>query len=314
MRTSPTPRPDSSPSAAPQYGAPPLLAACWTWAGDAAPGLPGPASVEHILERLRATARAGWDGVGFEENDLAVLRADLGFEALAAALTAQGLVHREVEFLDGWWRQDDPTEIEELLLEAAGALGARILKAGAPLREELDELGPDLVAARLRELGERVAPHGATVALEAMGIPGALRIEEVLDLLALADHRSCGAVVDAFQLARAGTTPGERRELDWSRVVSIELGDGIGTGFDIPERCLPGDGDLGLPEFIRDVRHSGWTGYWGVEIISSELRALPQPEGVRRVRQGVLDAMDRAEALDAPPHPAPSAPRGEQLR
>lgn len=279
--------------ASPESAAPRLLAACWTWAGDAAPGRPADESADDVMARIGAAARAGWDGLGFNDHDLALMRGSIGFAALREALDDRGIGLVEVEFLGDWWLGDSAQDPEELLLEAAHVLGARLVKAGVPHREVLDALGADVVAARLRALGDRASQAGTRVALEAMGVPGALHITDVDDLLTRADHPACGAVVDNFQLARVGTTREQLRELDWERVFSVELGDGIGSGFDIAERCLPGDGDIGLETFIGDVVERGWHDCWGVEIISSRLRALPQPEGVRRVRDGVLAAFAR---------------------
>jgi sugar phosphate isomerase/epimerase len=279
--------------ASPETTVPRLLAACWTWAGDAAPGHPADESAADVLARIESAAQAGWDGLGFNDHDLALVRGSIGFAALRKALDDRGIDLVEVEFLGDWWRGDGAQDLEALLLEAAHALGARLVKAGVPHREQLDDLGADVVLARLRALGDRAAQAGTRVALEAMGVPGALHITDVDGLLARADHPACGAVVDNFQLARVGTTREQLRELDWERVFSVELGDGIGAGFDIAERCLPGDGDIGLEAFIGDVAERGWGDCWGVEIISSQLRGLPQPEGVRRVRDGVLAAFAR---------------------
>lgn len=277
-----------------------LLAACWTWAGDAAPGRPGPAEIDALLDRVRAAAAAGWDGLGFHEADLGTVRDTIGLTHLGEMLSEARIGLVEVEFLDGWWRPDrdrtaESLSLETALLEAASALEARLIKAGAPTQEELSDLGPDRVAARLAALGGRAEQAGTRVGVEAMGVPGALTIHEVVDLVARADSSSCGAVVDNFQLAARGTSREELVALDWEHVVSIELGDGIVEAGQLAERCLPGEGDLDLPAFVRDVSALGWTGCWGVEIISSQLRRLPQSEGVRRVREGILEVFARAE-------------------
>jgi sugar phosphate isomerase/epimerase len=284
-----TPTPTTPPQETPD-----LLAACWTWAGDAGPGAPGPADIDDLLARVRAAAAAGWTGLGFHDQDLRTAREAIGFDGLLAVLRGEGITEVEVEFLGDWWREDADAGAEALLLEAAAALGARTLKAGVPSREELDDLGHLVVASRLERLGDRAERAGTRGVLEAMGVPGALRIDEVVGLLAHADSPGCGAVVDLFQLACAGTDVELLRELDWSRVGSIEIGDARGSGEAITERCLPGDGDLDLPGFLGLVRSLGWTEPWGVEIISSELRRLPQPEGVRLVHERMRAALAAA--------------------
>lgn len=279
---------------APPSVRPRLVAACWTWAGDAEPGRPGPADIDDVLDRVRAASGAGWDGLGFHDHDLATVRETIGFPGLREVLRDAGIDIVEVEFLDDWWRADADPGIEALLLDAAGALGARLIKAGVPSHEELADIGAEVVASRLARLGDRAGQSGTQVALEAMGEPGTLDITEVVELVSHAASPFCGAVVDNFQLAKVSTSRSELCDLDWSRVLSVELGDATGSGHDITERCIPGDGDIALPAFIRDVEELGWTGYWGVEIISSQLRELPQREGVRLVRDRILAAFTAA--------------------
>lgn len=279
---------------APPSVRPRLVAACWTWAGDAEPGRPGPADIDDVLDRVRAASGAGWDGLGFHDHDLATVRETIGFPGLREVLRDAGIDIVEVEFLDDWWRADADPGIEALLLDAAGALGARLIKAGVPSHEELADIGAEVVASRLARLGDRAGQSGTQVALEAMGEPGTLDITEVVELVSHAASPFCGAVVDNFQLAKVSTSRSELCDLDWSRVLSVELGDATGSGHDITERCIPGDGDIALPAFIRDVEELGWTGCWGVEIISSQLRELPQREGVRLVRDRILAAFTAA--------------------
>src|SRR5690625_2645434 len=177
----PEERGDMTTRTAPPSVRPRLVAACWTWAGDAEPGRPGPADIDDVLDRVRAASGAGWDGLGFHDHDLATVRETIGFPGLREVLRDAGIDIVEVEFLDDWWRADADPGIEALLLDAAVALGARLIKAGVPSHEELADIGAEVVASRLARLGDRAGQSGTQVALEAMGEPGTLDITEVIE-------------------------------------------------------------------------------------------------------------------------------------
>ena len=58
-------------------------------------------------------------------------------------------------------------------------------------------------------------------------------------------------------------------------------------------RRVCGEGDFDVAGFINAVRDLGWTGPWGVEDMSTEFRALPVREALRRARDGVLAMLRR---------------------
>ena len=71
----------------------------------------------------------------------------------------------------------------------------------------------------------------------------------------------------------------------------------MGTLWDdtINNRLFPGDGDFDTPGFINAVAPLGFTGPWGVEIISEQLRAMPLEAGLRQVRAAVERSFYAAE-------------------
>ena len=113
---------------------PDLLATCWTSAGDVVPGRNGDVSPLSVAERVEAVANAGYRGFGIAAPDLAVVRATIGYSALAQQLEQNGLRHVEVEYLQDWWTTGDRRRasdgVREALLEAAAELGADHVKVG----------------------------------------------------------------------------------------------------------------------------------------------------------------------------------------
>ena len=70
----------------------------------------------------------------------------------------------------------------------------------------------------------------------------------------------------------------------------------------INRRQLPGEGEFPIAEYVAVLRELGYDGPWGVEVLSEELRSLPD-----RARSSTEPTRRRARS--SPPHQkgAPSA-------
>ena len=83
---------------------------------------------------------------------------------------------------------------------------------------------------------------------------------------------------------RAGTPPAELAAVPLRHIVGVELNDAdadqVGTLFEdtVNRRRLCGEGAFDLQGCIRALRAAGWTGPWGVEILSEQFRRLPVRE------------------------------------
>lgn len=289
----------------------PLVASCWTSAGDALPAGDRERSPLPLAERVRAIAGTGWVGLGLLHADLDGLGAD-GLSDLADLVGAQGLAHVEVELLDGWWDDDDSAWRPRwgLLLAAARALGAAFVKATPPPAGRTGDLAP-----RLRALAEEAAAAGTRLALEPLPWSAVDSVPAGADLARAVDHPAFGLVVDAWHVFRAGTSledlaaalaPGPR-----SVVVGVELDDAdadvVGTLLEDTRdhRRYCGEGSFDLPGFVRVLRASGFEGPWGVEALSAEHRALPLDEALVRARDAAL-AVLLSPLTDPPTDPQPA--------
>src|ERR1700750_2095807 len=103
-----------------------LLATCWTHAGDAMPVRAHHLSPVDLRVRAEAVAAAGYTGIGFTIDDLDAAKTTYGLAQGRRICDDLGLIHREVELLDGWWttggrrRESDRTRMS--LLAAAEVL------------------------------------------------------------------------------------------------------------------------------------------------------------------------------------------------
>ncbi len=263
-----------------------FVATCWTSAGDAAPLRSPETSPVPLPERIEALAATGWSGFGLVLDDLRAAQASMGFAHLNDLVRSHGLTHVEVELLARWW---EPRKVWgadwELLLDAAVALGAPFVKIGSDVGDPPADLG--FMVEPLRTLAEEAAARGTRVALEPVAFTLVDTIPRGADLVREVGHPACGLSVDFWHVYRTGTTLEElRNALTADQVFGVELND----AFDEPEGTLfedtrdnrryLGQGTQDVAGFIRTMRDIGFTGPWGVEILSAEHRATPVKEAL----------------------------------
>jgi sugar phosphate isomerase/epimerase len=99
---------------------------------------------------------------------------------------------------------------------------------------------------------------------------------------------NCGLVVDYWHVFRAGTTLDELADsLQPEQIFGVELNDADeeirGSLFEDTRdnRRLCGQGDQDVTGFIDALKSLGFSGPWGVEILSKEHRALPVQDALR---------------------------------
>ncbi|WP_053383227.1 sugar phosphate isomerase/epimerase family protein [Leucobacter celer] len=269
-----------------------LLATSWTSAGDAAPQRGDEVSPVPIVERIGDLVRAGWSGIGLVNADLQYAKREMGLPALREAIDQAGLRFREVEIIADWWtdgeRRERADRLRDDLFEAAAELGAQRIKVMACL----DESAPprDVFVRELRELSRRAADAGVVLALEPMPFSSNVAtLDEGVRLLEDVGHAAAGLTIDTWHVFRAGTPYERIPEIVPSELVAVvEINDcaaqpvGSLWADTVDNRRLPGQGDADTAEFVRWIAATGFTGPWGVEIISEELRNLPVSVGLER--------------------------------
>lgn len=269
----------------------PLLATCWTSAGDAAPQRGDERSPLSLRGRIETAASSGWSGFGLVHADLAAFREQHSLSELHSILRDNGMRYVELEFLGDWWmtgaRREASDRIRADLLEAAEELGALTVKVAAAMDSEPE---PEVFLAELNRLATEAAARGTRVALEPMPFSTNVRtLDDGVRILEALGNPSAGLCVDIWHVFRSGTDYARVAELKAEQVFVVELDDGAaqpeGTLWDdtVDRRRYPGRGDFGVEGFIEAVLSTGFSGPWGVEIISDEHRALPIGESLPRL-------------------------------
>ncbi|MFV0407930.1 MAG: sugar phosphate isomerase/epimerase family protein [Propioniciclava sp.] len=287
-----------------QTTTPPLLATCWTSAGNAAPQVGDERSPHDLAERMRAAVATGWRGFGLVHADLVAFREQHGLPALRAVAADAGIERIELEFIGDWWTTGERRRASDLvrrdLFEAAALLEVPVVKIAAAMDEPPPE---DLLLTELDQIANEAREHGTRVAIEPM--PFATNIRTLADgsrLLQAVGNPNVGLVVDTWHVYRAGTDYRQIPELiTGQEIFVLELDDGaaepVGSLWDdtIDRRRYPGQGAFDVPAFIGAIRQTGYDGYWGVEIISADHRARPIDEGLADVAAATRACFAAAE-------------------
>ncbi|WP_413802518.1 sugar phosphate isomerase/epimerase family protein [Streptomyces iranensis] len=270
-----------------------LIATCWTTAGACEPLSSDDRSPLPIRQRVEAASEAGFRGFGIRHGDLREVEETLGFSAFRRMLDDHGMVHVELEFLGGW-SSDDPevrsasAVLRADLLRAAEALGARHIKVGGVLAAEGGTLDTDRVATRFARLAEDAAQAGTMVGLEPMPFFEIRTPQIAQEIVEKAGHPSGGLFLDVWHVARAGVDYEDIAALSARQIVGVELDDAsqciVGTLWEDTHnaRLFPGEGDLNVKSFVSAVKRTGYTGPFGIEMLSSDFRKLPLAEAVQR--------------------------------
>jgi len=257
-----------------------------------------------MLDRIQIAGEAGFTGFGFVLADLEGIASEGMWGDVQAALDAAGITWIELEILQGWWVPPDGERREyelqkRLLFDASDRLEAFRLKvAGDVINLEPPDL--DSWAKRLNELCREADDHGLRVAVEFLKFSNIPDLATAADLVKRADHPGAGVMIDSWHVDRSGTSPEEVAKLPLEYLGGVELDDGsttpVGTAYEdtVNNRVYLGRGEFRNRELIEAVASVGWSGPWGVEIISVEHRS-------RELRESLPDviATTRAALLSA---------------
>jgi sugar phosphate isomerase/epimerase len=274
-----------------------LVATAWTSAGDTSPIRVPATSPVPIGERVAAVAAAGFVGLGLIADDLAAIRASIGFAGLRGLIADAGLTHVEIELLERWWiprgESGHTYDVRDLLFEAADVLAPTFIKIGSDLGPRTTH--PESLIAPLRELADQAAGRGTRVAIEAMPFSIISSVPMGAEIVTAADHPAVGLLIDAWHVFRADASLEDLRDsLTPEMIFGVELDDAtaevVGNLFEdtLNHRLLCGEGSFDLRGFVALLRDKGFDGPWGIEILSASFRQLPVPQALKLAAASTL--------------------------
>jgi sugar phosphate isomerase/epimerase len=268
----------------------PLVATAWTSAGAVSPTDNPAVSPVPIGERIAAVAAAGYCGLGLVADDLAAIRDSIGFVCLRDMIADAGLTHVEIELIERWWvprgEAGHTYAVRDLLFDAADVLSSAFVKIGSENGPVTSD--PFALVDPLRELADQAAAHGTRIAIETMPFSVIATVPMGVEIISAAAHPAVGLLIDAWHVFRAGTSLDMLAEvLSPELIFGVELDDAapavVGTLFEdtVDRRLLCGEGSFDLTGLVVILRDKGFDGPWGVEILSTEFRALPVDQALK---------------------------------
>jgi sugar phosphate isomerase/epimerase len=270
-----------------------LVALYWTVSGPVEVHVGREWSLFDWADRCAEAAKVGFSGIGIWHADLQHVLETRTLADMKRIFDAAGLRYLELEFLMEWFldpadeRRAASDAIRELLLGAAGELGAHHIKVGnipgTPC--ELSQ-----VTERFGELcAEAAGRTDAKIVYEFMPFDANVRsIDAALAVVEGAAAPNGGIAIDTWHMAKLAIPPDELRRIPLRYLSWVELSDGLSESMDdlvdetVNHRRLPGEGEFDLRAYIEACEDQGYTGPWGVEMLSEDLRNRPLEDILRR--------------------------------
>ena len=257
-----------------------LMNLFWTTAGIF-PGQ-GEISPYDFKDRVEATARSGFKGIGIWHTDLEHCMLHRSLKEMKMILDDNGMKYVELEFLTDWFldgaRRAESDSRKKRLFEASEALHAKHVKVG-------DFYNATCPLPRITEafavLCKEAVNYGATIGFEIMGCAMIDNIKDAVSMVKTAGAKNGGLIIDIYQVANLGMTYEEISGIPLEYLTGVELNDGILPGspdHDPSNRRFCGEGEYDIKGFINCVKSMGYNGPWGVEVIAEKLAMLPLKE------------------------------------
>jgi sugar phosphate isomerase/epimerase len=177
----------------------------------------------------------------------------------------------------------DPARFERVLVDAE-RLCAAAETIGCPTVQLLPLCGLEgrawpevrrLTAANLARVAAVGLRHGVRFQLEPVAWSPVHSLAAALAVREAAGSANVGVVIDFWHLAAGGeTVPADVAALDASLIYGVHFCDGFlhrpGTPWNegALRGCLPGDGEVPVPAWVKAVRATGYDGAWSCELYS----------------------------------------------
>lgn len=274
-----------------------------------------------LQEKLEAIAAAGFRAVEIFENDLIAfpgspqdvrrMCADLGL----TIVTCQPF--RDFEGMPEGRRQRtfDRAERKFDLLQELGTDLLFVCSSVSP--EALP--GIDRIAADFHELGERAKRRGLRVGYEALAWGRHINdYRDAWEVVRRAGHDNVGLILDSFHVLSRKTELSSMTRIPSDRIFFVQAADAPVLEMDYLSwsrhwRCMPGQGELPLGDFMDCLAATGYRGYLSLEIFNDRFRAGSARSVALDGHRSLIVLLDEASrrsgaqlsTLAAMPPPAP---------
>lgn len=243
----------------------------------------------NLREKLATIARVGFDGIEIFEQDFI---ADMGTpREIGAMIRDHGLEitlfqpFRDFEGLTGDARKR-AFDRARFKFDTMVELGTDLILVCSSVHP--DALGGiDRAADDFRELGKIAAERNLRVGYEALAWGRHVNDHrDAWEIVRRADHPNVGLILDSFHTLARKIDPDTIRRIPSDKIFFVQLADAPLIDMDLLYwsrhfRCMPGEGDLAVPEFMCAVAATGYDGPVSLEIFNDQFRG-GHPEGLAR--------------------------------
>jgi len=266
-----------------------LVASYWTIAGDVHPHSPTEYSPYDFKDRVVAASKAGFRGIGIKEADLEHILERRSLKEMKHILDDNGIRHVELEFITDWFfdgeKKNRSDRTRNLLMKAAEALEARHIKVGdfdmntVPMPRLIESFAALCAAAE---------NHGTRILFELIVDAMIRTLPETLEMVSGADAKNGGIMIDLWHIVKLGIPYDDVARIPARYLLGVEINDGtLKCPWSLHEdtinhRKLCGEGEFDVKGFVSCLLKAGYTGPWGIEVLSQDLRKKPLAEAAAR--------------------------------
>src|ERR1700722_12282584 len=279
-------------------------------------------SISGTLEsKLRAIARAGFDGVEIFENDLLTSQGSAREAgALMRSLGLKCTLFQPFRDFEGMPDALRPRVFERIerkfdLMQELGTDLLLVCSNVSPI--SLGDRGR--IVADFLELGERAAQRNLRVGYEALAWGRHVADHrDAWSIVREVNHPAIGLVLDSFH-SLARNIPNESlREIDPARIFIVQLADAPLMQMDFLSwsrhfRCMPAQGELPIVDYVATLLERGYTGVLSLEIFNDRFRSSSASEVALDGHRALTFLYDQV-ARRLAPRIAPELPSRARVR
>lgn len=265
-----------------------------------------------LEEKMRACAKAGFDGVEIFEPDLVVSPSSPAeIRALAERLNLTLDLYQPFRDLEGVPEdlfQDNLNRLEHKF-QLMQELGMNMILV--PSNVATATVHNDAVIAdQLRRAAELAAIYDMFIAYEALAWGSYVNTYwHSWELVDAADHPNLGICLDSFHILSKHDDPSRIEDIPAEKIFFAQLADAPELGMDLlpwsrHHRAFPGEGSFAMVEFMAHLTNAGYQGPLSLEIFNDVFRetnpditAVDGLRSLRWIQQG-------ARGMVAEEHPA----------
>jgi 4-hydroxyphenylpyruvate dioxygenase len=234
-----------------------------------------------LRTKLRAVADAGFEHVEIFESDL--LGSPESASVIGAMMRDLGLTC--VAFQPFRDFEGMPDAQRARVFDRAERKFDLLHELGTELMLVSSNVSPDALADRarmiddFRELGERAATRGFRVAFEALAWARHIRDHrDAWEIVRRVDHPAVGLALDAFSSLALDIPVDSLRSIDVGKIFHVQIADAPRLSMDPQSwsrhfRCMPGQGDMPLVDYVGALEAIGYDGVLSLEIFNDRFRA-----------------------------------------